>query len=571
MADEDKAKAEKLAAAKKRVEQMKKAKAKKAGSTATKKDDAAADKAAPEASTSASKDPEPADEAPIDEDVEDSNPISPTHASPPSLAEQSKARSTSFRKASISGPLSPGTFSPEGETAPEIYRKHVSRIEELERENKRLAKESADAEKRWQKAEEELADLREADRDGGKEGGDTDSQVEKLKNELAAVQRQNSLLQSQLTRTGGNGGRHAASPSISMSGLPPVELEAQLLSKSTTIETMELEMSRLRAQVERLSVSASTPSEQITALEEKLARAEKAAALAQRELADLKRNLERTSEKAVKAGSERASAETKLRALEREAAEVGSARDELLKKAEALEKKVATLTTLHKEQDGRTQALRKDKERAEKEIGELLDKIERAEAENLRLRKKDAAEGGGDDEGVDELENEGRLRLERRIHELEAENTDLRRGIWHERRKEMQVGPEDAALASRFENVDLGLGSPAGAAQPRKSTAGGIGDFFTSGLNVLTGVGGDQHHHQHQHQHYHPHHDDLLEDSDMEFDEEEFRRAQEEEQKKRLERVKEIKRGLKNWEGWRLDLVENRRGGGEGIGEIFEV
>jgi hypothetical protein len=63
----------------------------------------------------------------------------------------------------------------------------------------------------------------------------------------------------------------------------------------------------------------------------------------------------------------------------------------------------------------------------------------------------------------------------------------------------------------------------------------------------------------------------LLEDDDMEFDEEAFRRAQEEEQKKRIERIKEIKRSLKNWEGWRLDLVENRRGGGEGIGEIFEV
>ena len=41
--------------------------------------------------------------------------------------------------------------------------------------------------------------------------------------------------------------------------------------------------------------------------------------------------------------------------------------------------------------------------------------------------------------------------------------------------------------------------------------------------------------------------------------------------KKRIERVKEVKRALKNWEGWRLDLVENRRGGGEGVGEIFEV
>src|SRR3954451_10733613 len=96
------------------------------------------------------------------------------------------------------------------------------------------------------------------------------------KNEVVALQRQNQLLQAQVAKTGGSGARHGSSPSISVGASPSAELEAQLQSKSATIETMELEMSRLRAQVERLSVSASTPSDQITALEEKLARAEKA-------------------------------------------------------------------------------------------------------------------------------------------------------------------------------------------------------------------------------------------------------------------------------------------------------
>ena len=122
----------------------------------------------------------------------------------------------------------------------------------------------------------------------------------------------------------------------------------------------------------------------------------------------------------------------------------------------------------------------------------------------------------------------------------------------------MQVGPDDVGPSSRFENVDLGV-SPT----QRKGAGGGIGDFFSSGLSALTGAP--------QHQQQQQQHDDLLEDDDMEFDEDAFRRAQEEEQKKRLERVKETKRALKNWEGWRLDLVENRRGGGEGIGEIFEI
>lgn len=105
--------------------------------------------------------------------------------SPPvetTLAQQSKLRSTSFRSGSIaSGAISPGPFSPDGETAPDIYRKHVAKIEELEKENKRLAKEASDSEKRWQKAEEELADLREAedeDEDAAK-GGSSD-EIEKL-------------------------------------------------------------------------------------------------------------------------------------------------------------------------------------------------------------------------------------------------------------------------------------------------------------------------------------------------------------------------------------------------------
>lgn len=154
---------------------MKKQKAKKAGAgTATKKDEPAEPGAADQ--------PTVTEEAPN----EDVAPLSPIQTTAPSLSQQSKLRSTSFRKASISGPISPGLtspshgplLSPDGETAPDIYRKHVARIEELERENRRLAKEAADAEKRWQKADEELADLREAE--GGGRAGGSDSQVQKL-------------------------------------------------------------------------------------------------------------------------------------------------------------------------------------------------------------------------------------------------------------------------------------------------------------------------------------------------------------------------------------------------------
>ncbi|KAI1389438.1 uncharacterized protein F4822DRAFT_398312 [Hypoxylon trugodes] len=538
MADE-----ERRAALKKKVEQRKKKLANK-GTTAKQQD-----KEKEEAGASESKPDTPTADEPAVEDAPAEPPISPTTPGTSSLPLQSKLRSSSFRQ----GTVSPTGFplSPEGETAPDIYRKQVARIEDLEKENKRLAKEAGDSEKRWQKAEEELADLREADRDG------SDSQVEKLKSEIAALQRQNSQLQ-----TAAASKRHGSSPSISLSA-PPGELQAQLASKSATIETMELEISRLRAQAERQATAGGTDREQITALEEKLARSEQAAMKAQRELADLKRNLERTTERVVKEGSERTSAETKLRNLEREVEKLREEKAELEKKTEGLEKKVAALGTLHKENDSRSQGLRKDKERAEKEAADAKAKIEKLEAENAKLRKKDAAEGGGDDDGVDELEDEERKRMEKKIRDLESEVYDLRRGIWHQRRRDMEPGAEDLdngglTSPSGFTNIDLG-----GPNSARKASQRGFGDFFTNGINALTGgtpieeKGGD---------------DGFLDDDDMEFDEDAFKRAQEEDAKRRLERIKDIKRSLKNWEGWRLDLVDARRGGGgHGAGEVFEI
>ena len=94
------------------------------------------------------------------------------HNRQPSLSLQSKLRSSSFRKGSLSQPaLSPTSasskspnlpvLSPEGDAVTEIYRKQAQRIEELERENKRLEKDLDDGEARWRKTDEEVEDLRE--------------------------------------------------------------------------------------------------------------------------------------------------------------------------------------------------------------------------------------------------------------------------------------------------------------------------------------------------------------------------------------------------------------------------
>ncbi|OAA51140.1 hypothetical protein BBO_01087 [Beauveria brongniartii RCEF 3172] len=543
MADaEEKARQEKIAAAKKRVEQRKKKKDKKAADAP--KDDIkeesadAAEDGVPEVTKD---DVDAAKDSAIEDKSDDSKADESEPTSALSLAEQSKARSTSFRASSISGmPASPGPLSPDGDTAPDIYRKHVARIEELEKENKRLQREYSDSEKRWKKTENELADLREAD--DRKNSDDT----EKLKGEIASLERKNTQLQQQISRGSG----HAHRQSVSTTSPPPA-LQAELDSKTSTIESMEIEISKLRSQLERHQSGASSEKEQVAALEDKVARAEAAAGKAQRELQDVKKNLERATEKAVREGSERSSAETKASTLEHELTALRATHEELAKKADGFEKKAATLTTLHKEQDARSQVLKREKDKAEAELAELRTRVEKLEGENTKLRSRKSADGGGglDDEGMDELENEERERLEKKIRALEKEVHELRSGEWIQRRRDMES-------SSGFQDVDLS--APYGSPAQRKNSSGGIGQFLTNGLNALAGGGDDDD-------------EGLLEDDDAEFDEEAFRKAHEEEQMRRLERIKELKRALKHWEGWRLDIVDLRRGGVLGVGDIFDV
>lgn len=328
---------------------------------------------------------------------------------------------------------------------------------------------------------------------------------------------------------------------------------------------MEMEISKLRSQVVKISSSTSTHSEQVSALEDKLERAERAAGAAQRELIDVKKSLERAGEKAVKEGSERTSAETKIRSLTREAEESKNAAEESVKRVETLEKKLAALTTLHRDADGRRQTGERERERLEKEAADMRRRLAALENENLRLReererarKREAS--GADDEGVDELEDAERERLESKVRGLEGEVHELRRGVWRDRRKELGAPDEDGALSpgSKFDEIDLTGGSPS---YRRQSMAGGRGESFSnvlsSGFSALTGGGGKEN-------------QEPFDGGDDDFDEDAFRLAQEEEARKRVERVKEVKRGLKDWEGWRMDIVDVRVGGG-GAGEIFDV
>lgn len=331
---------------------------------------------------------------------------------------------------------------------------------------------------------------------------------------------------------------------------------------------MEMEISNLRAQLDKYTSSSTSQSEQVNALEEKLDRAERAAGAAQRELGDVKKSLDRASEKAVKEGSQRTSAETKIRSLERETEDSKKIAEESSKRVETLEKKLAAITTLHKDSDGRRQAGEHERDRLEKDATELRRRLASLENENLRLkeekersRKKEAS--GIDDDGVDELEDQERIRLENKVRGLESEVYDLRQGVWKDRRRELAADAESGPTSpgSKFDDIDL-----SGGPLPfrRQSMAGsraaqGFTSMLNNGFNAFTGGGG--------HARESP---AFLEDDDAGFDEDAFRRAQEQESLKRVERVKEVKRGLREWEGWRMDLVDVR-GGVAGLGEVFDV
>lgn len=330
---------------------------------------------------------------------------------------------------------------------------------------------------------------------------------------------------------------------------------------------MEMEISNLRSELEKSAATTGSYSEQVSALEERLERAERAAGAAQRELLDVRKNLERASEKAVKEGSERTSAETRIRSLGREAGEAKKEAEASLNRVETLEKKLTALTTLHKESDGRRQAGERERERIEKEAAELKRKLAVVENKNLRLReekeritKREAS--GADDDGVDELEDEERKRLEDKVRGLESEVFNLRRGVWKEKRRHLSGSEGDmdpTSPGSKFDDVDLTGGpAPLGQLQGLASRGQVFTDVLSSGFNALTGGGGRRGSEDFQ-----------LDSADDGFDEEAFRQAQEEEAKKRVERVREVKRGLKDWEGWRMDIVDVRVGGG--AGEIFDV
>jgi len=326
---------------------------------------------------------------------------------------------------------------------------------------------------------------------------------------------------------------------------------------------LELELSKQQNQLTTLQFVNDTHTTRISTLESLLQKADHSAASSAQELRDLKANLERASERAVAEGSSRSSAETRLAQLEAELGSAQRAADEATRRADTLEKKVAALAQLRREADARSAGTAGETARLERSAAAL--RAENAALrEEARRRRLDAA---GDDAGLEELEDEERRRAAARVRELEAEVFELRRGAWRDRRRDLQPGlDEGAAGAAPFDDVDLS--AAAGASPYRAPRTGGstFSDVISSGISAFTGgtrraSGGRQT--------LPPRKQSLglMSDDEFDFDPEAFRLAQEEEQRKRVERIREVKRGLTKWKDFRLDLVDIRRP----MGGVFEV
>ena len=512
------------------------------------------------------------------------------HGRQPSLSVQSKLRSSSFRQTNAGGPLSPTSatdlppLTPDEGTIQDIYRKQSARLEELEKENRRLAKEVSDGEHRWRKTEEELEELREGTIEGealkvqAQKLLDAETEIVKLRAEISMLNRERAQRRQSVSDRRGSGLNDETEA---------VKLKHELDGKDSTIAEMELEISKLRSQVNTQTQGCDKHGEQILALQDSLSRTEARLRAAENELADTKKALTHASEKAVSEGTQKSSKDTKIRTLEKDMAEALAVRDEVVKKAESLEKKMEAMNKLHREAEARNASKLSIAEAGSREAAVLKARLASIENENSRLkeerdrRKKRSLDRTGGEDEVDDLEDEEREKLEKRIRDLEGEVFDLRRGVWRDKRKDLQqdddVLPPRPSQDEDFDEVDLsGPGSrrrSIGNALTGQQKHSGFSQVLNSGLAAFRAATTSPD--SQQKQQTRPRNDSLLEEfDDEEFDEVAFAQAQrEEEARKMVEHVREVKRKLKEWEGWRLDLVDLRRAGGiePGFGEIFEV
>ncbi|KAB8338944.1 hypothetical protein FH972_021884 [Carpinus fangiana] len=504
MVDEDKEKAEKVAAARKRYEELKKQKAKEGDKTGDAKPKKKKKKPAPK-DKDGDKNKDDGDDNDDDDDTGTAD-ESATPASSKDDVKDSKNRSESFRDSAA----------------------QAAKREALEKDNKRLEKELNDKSTALEQAEEKVEGLQErvTQVDTLKKKVE---EIEGLNAEIASLKRENANLQQT------NSKRRSSFVKESKT-----DDSDELKGKIAAVEALELELSKIKhslAEAETKTID----------LEAQLKAARDAERTSNKQAEDLRAQIDekepsgpvRENTDAAEARAKDAEARLSLLASDADASKKAAA--DAGARADALEKKLVTLEKIQKSSTSGTG---------------------RAPA-----RKSVDGDGGG----VEELEDEERRQLQSRVRELESEVFELRRSVWRDQRANMQGDMDDDGAAARspgaFSDVDLSQG-PYGGKSRRQSSGVGQAFAFQNVINAFTGQPGVTP--PGQHKRVQSKGEGLLdeEDDDMEFDEEAFRKAQEEEAKARLERVKEVKRGLSGWKGWKIDLVELR--GGEAAG-IFDV
>lgn len=386
-------------------------------------------------------------------------------------------------------------------------------------------------------------------------------EVESLKRQLSQAQSQSNK---SIRRTS------TASPSQSAS---IDDLNAQVASKSATIESLELEISNLNRQLSEQTNKNNELQSKITSLESAVEKAEQEASSTKTELQELKASLDKAGDQAEKDGSDRDSAQTRIAQLEAELGTANRKASDSVSRAELLEKKIETLTQLHRDNDARNQARLQEHKKIEREATEMRTRITGLSNENARLReaeqrRRKADLGSIEDSSVQELLDEERDRLLAKVRELEEENFELRRGVWRDRRRDMQPSIDDQAdpynNPNSFDDIDLS-GAPSRQHPPNR-THSSFQDVIQSGISAFTGQT-PAHRRSDAANKPKPRQESLGSLDEFEIDEDAFRRAQEEEAKNRLERVREVKRGLVQFKGWRPDLVDVR----VGMGGVFEI
>lgn len=342
----------------------------------------------------------------------------------------------------------------------------------------------------------------------------------------------------------------------------PPELTEQLASKTSTIESLELELSNLRNQLNISQSNITSHEATIKELEQRATSAEEATETARKELDTFKESIQNAdTEKSKSEDEDPAALQQRITVLESDLRTAQSSADTAAQRATSLEQKIETLTKLHKEAAAASA-------NREKEIKDLKTRLKGAPTDSRK------SIDAGDD--LSDLEDEERSKLHTRIRELEAENFDLRRGVWREKRQALQpdIHGSEGETSPAYEDIDLN--TPYGAQKARQQLPGrgsSFQDVLASGISAFTGRDRKRSIEQ-QPYGAHGRKQSLSLLSEDAFDEDAFRLAQEEEAKRRVERIREVKRGLEQWRGFRVDLVDLRKGGlggGAATGPVFDV